>query len=140
MPWDKSLSNCASSDNGGLFNFTLNTTNCHDGTLCVNPNSQACCFNAQGVAQVEHRRNGPLSTVAAVPSSCYSTNGHTMPTLTSSAASGSGSNTCAFTTSSALVTSTSASQPPAAPLRAPSSLSISEKFSIAVGTLVGICA
>ena len=34
------------------FNYTLNTTDCHDGTICPNPKNDTCCFNNQGVTVI----------------------------------------------------------------------------------------
>ena len=130
-------------DGTGIFSFTLDTTDCGDGTYCPNADNQTCCDDQQGVEEIDYRGNQPLPTMAALLSSYYSSNNYTIPTSAHSAASRSGSGTThasASTSSSPPVTSTSASQPTAASSTAPSSLSTNEQSGIVVGTLAAFCA
>ena len=66
------------------FDYTLNTTNCADGTFCPNPNNQTCCFNHQGYEVISYRYHASLPTAAAALSTFYAENGYQIATTTSS--------------------------------------------------------
>ena len=62
------------------FNYTLNTTECSDGTICPFPNNQTCCFNHDGIEEVDYDNLDVVPTAATALNTYYAVEGLTIPT------------------------------------------------------------
>ena len=142
-----------------MFNYTLNTTACDDGTFCPQAGNATCCFNHQGIRQISYHYIDPLPTIAASLSEFYAANDYQVASVTSSSSntlstdalsisistSISPTKTTAPPSTSAIASqtrstalpSTSSDRPPTDQGIAISGLSSSTKAGIGVGVTVG---
>ena len=112
-------------EEGGFFNLTLNSTDCHDGTFCPNANNETCCINKQGVPILTFRNTALIPSPVTQLTSYYSAAGYSIPTATTSASAPSNSTTL----------------PPGSDNSESSSgLSSGAKVGIGVGVAVGVLA
>ena len=133
----------------GLFDFTLNTTACADGTFCLNPNNQTCCFNQQGNKLISYHYYAALPTAATALSTFYAENGYQITNITSSSSNilpttspssplssfpSTSSPTSAYISTSPTSTYISTSPTDRNP---PSRLDTASKASIGIGAVVG---
>ena len=66
------------------FDYRQNTTNCGDGTLCMNSGNETCCFNRKGIKEIKYHNNATIPTIAEAWSTYYEDAGCSIPTTTSS--------------------------------------------------------
>ncbi|KAL8832972.1 MAG: hypothetical protein Q9170_004608 [Blastenia crenularia] len=132
------------------FTYELNTTICHDGTVCPNndfaTSNNTCCDNHQGRPEINYHNNAALPIAASDLPDYYSSAGYTIPTdgvyktatqSTYTATTRSTPASQAANTSPATPTSTSSPTPTPAPS---SGLSSGAKAGIGVGVVLGVLA
>ena len=66
------------------FDYRQNTTNCGDGTLCMNSGNETCCFNGKGIKEIKYHNDATIPTIAEAWSTYYEDAGYSIPTTTSS--------------------------------------------------------
>ena len=67
------------------FSYAENTTNCGDGTFCIDPGNETCCFNGEGVKEITYHNTATIPTVAEEWTTYYEDAGYSVPTTTSTA-------------------------------------------------------
>ena len=66
------------------FGYTQNTTDCGDGTFCMNPGNETCCFDHKGTKEITYHNTATIPTVAASWATYYGDAGYSIPSMTSS--------------------------------------------------------
>jgi len=61
------------------FSYTLNTTFCHDGTICPFPNNTDCCDHGDGITEIRFNNANPLPSKTAGLNTYYAAAGYTVP-------------------------------------------------------------
>ena len=59
-----------------------NATDCGDGTFCMNPGNETCCFNREGVKEITYHNTATIPTVAEEWTTYYEDADYSVPTTT----------------------------------------------------------
>lgn len=64
------------------FGHTYNTTNCGDGTFCMNSGNETCCLNREGIKEITYHNNATIPTNAQAWTAYYENAGYSLPSTT----------------------------------------------------------
>ncbi len=64
------------------FSYAENTTNCGDGTFCMDAGNETCCFNGEGIKEITYHNTATIPTVAEAWAIYYKDAGYSVPTTT----------------------------------------------------------
>ena len=64
------------------FGYTQNTTDCGDGTFCMYPGNETCCFDRKGSREITYHNTARIPTIAEAWTTYYEDAGYSLPTTT----------------------------------------------------------
>ena len=65
------------------FGYKQNTTNCGDGTFCMNPGNETCCLSHKGTKEITYHNSATIPTVANALATYYEDANYSIPSTTS---------------------------------------------------------